>query len=97
QGHHNRYASDKLRNQAKLEQILRHDLAENITNFFLFFGFNFRTKAHRFLASTLLNDLLQTIKGPSADKEDVRSIDLNKLLVGMFPATLRGHAGNGAF
>ena len=54
-------------------------------------------KPHGFFIHPLFNDLIQTIKCSSADKEDIRSIDLNKLLMRMLAATLRRYIGDGAF
>jgi len=45
----------------------------------------------------LLDNLVESDKGSSADKEYIGSIDLDKLLMGMLATALRRHIGQGAF
>ena len=49
----------------------------------------FAAEAYRSFADTLLNLLLETVKGSSADKEDIFSVDLYNLLIRMLSAALR--------
>ena len=47
-------------------------------------------------ADALFHDLLQTVKGAAADKEDIGGVDLDQLLMRMLSASLRRNAGNGS-
>ena len=45
-------------------------------------------KAHSSPADPGINDLIESVKGASHDKQDVRRVDLDELLLGMFAASL---------
>ena len=50
----------------------------------------------RLLIHTCLNDLIQTFKCSTADKQNVGGIDLDQLLMGMLSSTLRWYGCNGS-
>ena len=59
-------------------------------------GLNRLVEAHRLLAESTLDDLLESRKGAAADEQDVRSIDVDELLVRVLAATLGRHTRHGA-
>ena len=48
------------------------------------------------LAHPLLDDLLQPVERAAADEQHVGGVDLDEVLVGVLPAALRRHVGDGA-
>ena len=55
------------------------------------FRLNIRAKAHRLATDPLLNDFFDAVKGTAADKENVRRINLNKLLLGVLAPAAWGY------
>ena len=53
------------------------------------FRSDFRTKAHRLLASSSLDDLFETGEGTTADEENVAGIDLKKFLLRVLAPAFR--------
>jgi hypothetical protein len=54
-------------------------------------------ESNGFLVEPLGDDLVQPYKGSAADKEYVRGVDLDKLLLRMLPSTLRRDGCHGPF
>ncbi len=54
-------------------------------------------KPDRFPVYTLLDDLVDPFKSASADKQNVRGINLNQFLMRMFSSALRRYVGNRSF
>src|ERR1700694_64992 len=48
-------------------------------------------------AKALLDNLIQSFKGPATDKEYIGRVDLNEVLMGMLAPTLGRYVGNGTF
>ena len=81
-----------------LEQILWQKLLEGFPDItLLLFGFDISTKAHLLLTNTTLDNLLNAIKGTTTDKENIRRINLDKLLMRMLASALRRHRSNRTF
>ena len=98
QGNHNRQTSRKFGNQAKLHQILRHNILQQRIfrlqfRLFLYIG----TKAHGLCVCTFFNNAVQTGKGAAADEQDIGSVDLQKFLMRMFAPPLRRNIGRSSF
>src|SRR5665647_1427790 len=95
---YHRQATDELGNETELHQVLGEYVAQQ-------FGIvaTVRRLAHLGpeadpLASyPILDDLVDPGEGPTADEEDVGGVDLDELLMGVFPPTLRRHRCRGAF
>ena len=81
-----------------LEQILRQELLEGFPDIaLLLFGFDISTKALLLLADTAFDNLFNAIKSTAADKENVRGINLDKLLMGVLAPALRRNGSHRAF
>ena len=88
QSYYYRHTSYKLRNQSITDQVLRHYLLEQFTNILFLFGSDFCAKANCLGILSSLNDLLQTVKGTAADKQNICSINLDEFLMRMLSSTL---------
>ena len=60
-------------------------------------GVGQETQSRRSRSDALGSDFTKALEGPTAYEKDVAGVDLKKLLVGMFPATLRWHIGDATF
>ena len=69
-------------------------LCENIADISVRCTFNFRTETHALFIGTLFDYLIKTVKRAAADKENIRGVDLDKLLVGMLASALRRNIRN---
>src|SRR5271170_3775676 len=100
---HNRQASDKFRNQSKLDQVFRLNLAEQFEvalarDCDIFFLCLFPSaEAERLLTHTSANNLLQTNERSSADEQNVGSVHRSEFLVRMLAPALRRNVGDGSF
>src|SRR5450756_3032316 len=56
-----------------------------------------RDRTHRALPYPLLDDPVQAVERPTADKQDVCGVDLDEVLVRVLATTLRWHIGERAF
>ena len=91
-----RKTSDELRDHPELQQVLGHRLTEDLAAVDLALGPQDRVEPHALLSGTVLDDLLQTREGTTADEQHVRGVDLDELLVGMLTPALWRHARRGA-
>ena len=57
-------------------------------------GFHIGTETEAGASLTLFNNLFNTVKSTGTDKQDISCVHLNKILLGMFSATLWGNIGN---
>src|SRR6202790_2559275 len=93
-----RQAADELWNQAELDQILGLGLPQQPAQVLAVVGTqHLGAEANPRFRGALANDLLQSIKRPAADEEDVGGVDLDELLVRMLAPPLRGHRRDRAF
>src|SRR5690606_33337419 len=92
-----RQAADELGDEAKLEQVLRLDLAEEVAGATIIWRCNRGAETDRGLAATIRDDLLQAGEGTAAADQDVGRVDLQGLLLRVLAAALRRHRGYGAF
>ena len=97
QGYHDRNSSDKLRDQTEFNKVLRHNLLQNLAHIAVFLLGNLRSETNGFGILSCLDNLLQSVKGTTANKQDVCSIDLDKFLMRMLSSSLRRYACNGSF
>src|SRR5690606_1277277 len=86
---------NKLWNQAELQQIFRFHAPQDLPGVALVRPLYIRTKTNGLGPTTAGDDLLQPGKGTTADEEDICRVDLEELLLGMFPAALGRHRGDG--
>src|SRR5690606_5948807 len=88
--------ADELRDQPVLDQILRLDVLKHLVDVAarLFLAPHFRNEADAALLRAVQNDLLEPRERTAADEQDVRGIDLQKLLLRMLAAALRRHGGD---
>src|SRR5919109_270365 len=95
-----RHAADELRDQAKLDQVLRlhvsHQFGLLLLNrschrlgFFLA-----RLETQRLPSGTPPDNLVQPYEGATANKEDVGGVHGSEFLVRMLASALRGNIGN---
>ena len=56
-----------------------------------------RSKTNRLVTQAFLDNIFNSIKGPTNNEQNIAGINLNKLLLRMFTATLRRNVGNRAF
>src|SRR5439155_12389390 len=92
----NRQPADKLRNHAKLKQVVAGDFAEELTQVVLAL-FRIAAKTDGFTANAASDDIVQPDKGAAADEENIGGIDLDVLLLGVLAAALRRNVADGAF
>src|SRR5205814_9253607 len=86
----------KLGNHAELEQVVAGDLAEQLTQVVLAM-LGVAAKADSLAADPASDDVVQPDKGAAANEENVGSVDLDVLLLGMFASTLGRDVANRPF
>src|SRR5206468_8442684 len=90
QSGHNRNAADELRNHAELDQVFGFELLQQSRAGILGFDFDIAVEAHGAAnRQSALNHLVHANECSSAYEEDVRRVNLRKLLMRMFSAALR--------
>src|SRR6266567_3481703 len=83
EGGKNREPADKLGDKTELEQILGGYDGEELARPLLDLLLHIRAKTESFHPDALLNDVVQAGKGAAADKQDIRGVNFEKLLLGM--------------
>ena len=91
-----RQTADQLRDQAKLDQIVRLHLAQQGTLGILRVVLQAAAEAQCRAIGAAQDVFIQAIKGTAADEQDVGGIDLDKLLLGVLAATVGRHVAHGA-
>src|SRR5215208_856400 len=86
--------ADELRDEPVREEVLRHDLREELARLDRLLRLDVGAEPDRVLADALADDLLQPGEGAAADEEDVRRVDGEELLVRVLAAALRRNARN---
>jgi len=82
--------------QAELEDVVRVDLRQQFGQVGVGTQAGGLAEADRPLPEPPRDDLLDAHERPAANEEDVRSVDLDVLLLGMLASPLRRHVGHGA-
>src|SRR5205823_3393418 len=77
----NREPADELGDQPEVEEVLRHDLAEQLRALRVALGGDLATEADGVLPEPLGDDLVEARECAAADEEDVRRVDREELLV----------------
>src|SRR6478672_7719343 len=93
-GRDDRQASDELRDQPKVEEVLRHHVGEQLRRLDVVLRADVCPEAEGVLADPLGDDLVQPRERAAADEEDVRRVDREELLVRVLAAALRRHRGH---
>jgi hypothetical protein len=93
----NRQTADELGDEAELDQVLGLALLEELAQVALAPGDDVGGEAHGLLRGAPLHDRLQPHEGAAADEQDVRRVDLDKLLVRVLAPALRRHVGDRPF
>src|SRR5438552_2306978 len=90
-GGHDRQPADELRDQAEVEEILRHHLGEQLRGFDVVLRADVGAEPEGVLADAARDDLVHPGEGAAADEEDVRRVDREELLVRVLASALRRH------
>ena len=67
-----------------------HEL-EELADVALILALDFTSEAERGLVRAVLDDLIEPVERAAADEQDVRRVDLDKLLLRMLAPALRGN------
>src|SRR4029453_1527874 len=89
-GGDHRQPPDELRNQAELDQVLRSYIVEGVVRFGSTSG-DVIVKAQWALTDPLGDDVVEAGECTADDEQHVGSVDLDEVLVWMFPTALRRH------
>jgi hypothetical protein len=84
-------APDELGDEAERDEVLRHDLAQELRALARVARAHLGGEAHGVLADPALDDLVEARERTAADEEDVRRVDREELLVRVLAPTLRRH------
>ena len=90
-----RQTTDKLRDEAELDEVVRGNFFHPLRVIKLVFALDDRVKAQRLRFGAALNDAFKAVERTAADEEDVRGIDVDDLLLRVLSAALWRDAGNG--
>src|SRR5438552_3923653 len=93
-GGHDRQPADELRDQAEVEEILRHHLGEQLRGFDVVLRADVGAEPEGVLADAARDDLVHPGERAAADEEDVRRVDREELLVRVLAPALRRHRGD---
>src|SRR6266581_1174396 len=91
-----RQPADELGDEPVLQEILGLDHHEEVAHPALLAPLDLRAEAHARASDARLDDLVEPDEGTAAQKEDVRRVDLDELLVWMLPPALGRHVGDRA-
>src|SRR5947209_213528 len=91
-----RQPADELGDEPVLQEILGLDHHEEVAHPALLAPLDLRAEAHARASDARLDDLVEPDEGAAAQKEDVRRVDLDELLVRMLPPALGRHVGDRA-
>src|SRR5467141_825278 len=89
-------AADELRDEAVAQQVLGLDHRQQVPHAPFRMTLDLGAEAHTRSANSGLDVLIQSDKGPTANEQHVRRVDLDELLVRMLAPALRRHVGDGA-
>src|SRR3954471_9387485 len=86
--------ADELRDQAEVEEVLRHHLGEQLRGFDIVLRADVSAEPEGVLADAPRDDLVHAGERAAADEEDVRRVDREELLVRMLAPALRRNRGD---
>src|SRR3989441_4040165 len=86
--------ADDLGDHSVFQQVLRHDMRQRLRKRPLALRLDMRPKTNGGLTDPGLDDLVQALEGPAADKQDVGRVDLDELLVRMLAPALGWDVGD---
>ncbi len=86
-----RQAPDELRDEPELQEVLGHDVGEEVGGVDLGLAAQLGAEAHAAPPRTALDDLLKTGERTADNEQDVRGVDLDELLMGVLATALRRH------
>src|SRR5579864_1282644 len=92
---HNGQTTDKFRNEPVLQQIIGRQLTEQVRMVLLGGSLGSKSKG-AFGTNTLTNNVLESLEGTAANKQDVCCVDLDEVLVRMLSSTLRRNIRHGS-
>src|ERR1700751_5004539 len=93
-GRDDREASDELRDQPEVEEVLRHYVGEQLRRLDVVLRADVCPEAEGVLADPLGDDLVQPGERAAANEEDVRGVDREELLVWVLAPALWRHRRN---
>src|SRR5439155_12428940 len=96
EGDGDRQAADELGDQPVLQQIHGLELLEDLRRLLAAVRVDFRAKANLLVADAMLDQPLEAVEGAAADKQDVRGVDLDEVLMRMLAAALGRDVGDSA-
>src|SRR5690606_20322602 len=88
--------ADEFGNQPEGQDIVDGGLAQQLA-FLIVLQAGVVAEANRLASQTLADNVFEPHERAAANKQDIRGIDLNILLLGVFTTALGGHVGDGAF
>ena len=94
-GYHYRHPPYKLRNQSELHQVFRKHLPENFPDIYFTLTCDLCLEPHGSAVKPVLDDLVESFESTAADKQNIRGIDLKKLLMRMLASALRRNRCDG--
>src|SRR5215813_3109071 len=97
QGGDDRQPADELGDQAVAQQVLGLDHGEQVAHAAFCMTLDLRAETHPGSTDSGLDVLVESNKRTTANKQHVRSIDLDELLMWMLATALRRHVGDRAF
>ena len=96
QRHIDRHTPDKLGDQAVLDKVLGQRLLQQLSHLLLVLVMDIRIETDTLAVQTGRNNLIQSLKGPAADKQNILRVDGNQFLLRMFPAALGRYGSYGS-
>jgi len=96
-GADDRQSSDELGNQAKLGEVLGHDVRIHVLTLLELDGLQLLAEAERVLADPALDDLVEASEGTTADEQHIGGVNRQEFLVRMLASTLWRHARGSSF
>src|SRR3954468_2950879 len=94
---HDRDAADELRNHAEFDQVFGFEIVKDGRTFAFGFYLDLSVEPHRAAnRQPTLDHFVHSEERPTPYEEDVRGIDLPKLLMRMFSASLGRNISNSA-
>src|SRR5262249_6350684 len=90
-------ASDELGNEAKLQEVFRLHLVQELAHAALLLAADIGAESHALHTDAAADDFLEADECAAADEQDVGGIYLQEFLLRVLAAPFRGHARGGSF
>src|SRR5690606_19151448 len=97
QGGDHRQTTHEFGDEAKLDEIFGFDFGEKLADAPFGFGTHRGRKTNTGFFGPVADDLFETVKGPTDNKQNIGGVYLYKILVGVLASTLGRHRGHRAF